>query len=230
MKFSIVASAVAMGLSVLLGSSGVEAGTLKISIDLSKQRLHVAENGSSLHSWPISSGVEGYRTITGTFKPQWMTRMHYSRKYDDAPMPNAIFFRGGFAIHGTYSTGRLGSPASHGCVRLAPGNAKALYELVSRHGRDQTTISIYGSAPSAPKVARHQSQHRLASGRYESPPARFSRQQRYSSYNSYSGYDRYGSRPPRIIYRDGQAYMYVGREAARRYHARPRYPSYYDYY
>ncbi len=225
MKLSNVTSAVAIGLCVLFSGSVVEAGTLKISIDLSKQRLHVVENGSSLHSWPISSGVEGHRTITGTFKPQWMTRMHYSRKYDDAPMPNAIFFRDGFAIHGTYSTGRLGSPASHGCVRLSPGNAKTLYELVSRHGRDQTTISVYGSAPSAPKVASHQSRHRLTASRYEAPP-RLSRPRP----RSYSSYDRYDGRPPRIIYRDGLSYVYVGREAARRYYARPRYPSYYDYY
>ncbi len=110
----------------LAAGPAAEAGTLKISVDLTSQRMHVKENGKTIHSWTISAGRRGYRTVIGTFKPKWMTRMHYSRKYHNAPMPNAIFFHGGFAIHGTYATGRRGSPASHGCVRLALGNAKKL--------------------------------------------------------------------------------------------------------
>jgi hypothetical protein len=70
--------------------------------------------------------------------------MHYSRKYHMSPMPYSIFFRGGYAIHGTYATGALGRPASHGCVRLAPGNAKRLYEIVQAEGG---SISITGAPP-----------------------------------------------------------------------------------
>jgi L,D-transpeptidase catalytic domain len=72
--------------------------------------------------------------------------MHYSRKYDMSPMPYSIFFRGGYAIHGSYATGAPGRPASHGCVRLAPGNAAVLYQLVQAEG---ATISISGSPPRA---------------------------------------------------------------------------------
>lgn len=227
-------------LSVACIASVAEAGSLKVSIDLSSQRMTVKENGATLHSWPISSGRSGYRTITGTFTPKWMTRMHYSKKYDDAPMPNSIFFSGGFAIHGTYATGRLGSPASHGCVRLSPGNAKRLYDLVQSHGRGNTTISIYGTARDrAPVVAERQ---RSRSNRYES---RDGYDDDYvTSRSSVSSRSMYGSQAkrrnryadetsrrsrsgsPKVIYRNGVPYVYVGREAARRYYSRAGYSGY----
>jgi lipoprotein-anchoring transpeptidase ErfK/SrfK len=58
-------------------------------------------------------------------------------------MPHSIFFRGGIAIHGTYETAWLGRPVSHGCVRLQPANAAALYGLVEREGRGATTIVVH---------------------------------------------------------------------------------------
>jgi lipoprotein-anchoring transpeptidase ErfK/SrfK len=57
-------------------------------------------------------------------------------------MPHSIFFHGGYAIHGSYETRYLGRPASHGCVRLHPSNAAALYSLVRKHGSGKTVIKI----------------------------------------------------------------------------------------
>jgi lipoprotein-anchoring transpeptidase ErfK/SrfK len=71
-----------------------------------------------------------------------MARRWFSRKYYNSPMPHAIFFYHGFAIHGTYDLARLGGPASHGCVRLHPSNAAALFALVERRGRHNTRIVI----------------------------------------------------------------------------------------
>jgi len=220
MKFwtsTVVATLVVAALSI---STVVQAGTLKVKIDLTHQSMSVQENGQTVHTWPISSGRAGHRTVTGTFKPQWMTRMHYSRKYDNAPMPNAIFFHGGFAIHGTYATGRLGSTASHGCVRLAPGNARTLYNLVSRHGSAKTTISISGTARDrAPAVAS--SRRGKSRGRYAYADDTSLRMDGYSSYRGSRSYRDSGR--PKIIYRDGRPYMYVGKKAARRYYAKKRY-------
>ena len=70
------------------------------------------------------------------------TRMHYSKLYDYTPMPYSIFFHGGFAIHGTLAVRSLGRAVSHGCVRLSPGNARSLFELVQSHGLQNTTIEI----------------------------------------------------------------------------------------
>ena len=64
-------------------------------------------------------------------------------------MPHAIFFYYGFAIHGTNQVRHLGSPASHGCVRLAPQNATKLFNLMRAEGG---TITISGSPPGQPPV------------------------------------------------------------------------------
>jgi lipoprotein-anchoring transpeptidase ErfK/SrfK len=74
-----------------------------------------------------------------------MERMWYSRRYDWSPMPHAIFFHKGYAIHGTQHLSRLGSRASHGCVRLHPAHAAALFALVRDHGSRRTTIAVSGS-------------------------------------------------------------------------------------
>jgi L,D-transpeptidase-like protein len=127
--------------------------TLVLKADLRAQRLTVEEKGKVRHVWLISSGRGGYSTKTGTFRPQWTSRMHYSRQYDLSPMPHAVFFNSGTAFHGTQAVGLLGRPASHGCIRLAPGNAAQLYGLVHRHGMYQTKVIVHGGSK-GPAVAR----------------------------------------------------------------------------
>ena len=116
---------------------------VQIHIDLSTQTMTVNSSSGS-YVWPVSTARSGYVTPRGSYRPTSLQRMHYSRKYHMSPMPHSIFFRGGYAIHGTYATGALGRPASHGCVRLAPGNAAQLFAMVQREGAN---ISITGSAP-----------------------------------------------------------------------------------
>lgn len=120
---------------------------LKAVIDLSAQEMQIYVDGSQQYNWKISSGRNGYRTPDGYYKPQWLSRMHYSKKFDDAPMPYAVFFKGGYAVHGTTSISRLGAPASHGCVRLHPDNARTFFELVQRHGKSNSSIELVGHAP-----------------------------------------------------------------------------------
>jgi lipoprotein-anchoring transpeptidase ErfK/SrfK len=129
--------------------------TLAIDIDLTRQAMTIKEHGKVVGSWPISSGREGYRTPTGTFRPLWQSRMWYSRKYDNAPMPHAVFFNGGVAMHATQATGMLGRPASHGCIRQSPANAAKTYALVSKHGNSHTRIVVRGQPRDAePAIAR----------------------------------------------------------------------------
>lgn len=136
------------------------APSLRVAISLSSQTMSVIEHGQTTHVWKISSGRSGYHTPTGNYRPQWMTRMHYSKKYDNAPMPHSVFFHGGFAIHATYATGALGNPASHGCIRLSPGNAKTFYGLVSKHGKASTRIAITGSTPQRAYAKRTKTQRK----------------------------------------------------------------------
>lgn len=129
--------------------------TLHATIDLTRQRMVVKANGRTLHSWKISSGRSGHETPAGSFRPKWMAKDWYSRTYDMAPMPYAVFFNGGIATHGTTAVGRLGRPASHGCIRLQTANARTFYNLVRRHGRASTRIVVTGRARQAPvNVAR----------------------------------------------------------------------------
>jgi lipoprotein-anchoring transpeptidase ErfK/SrfK len=113
-----------------------------VQIDKSSQRMAVSVDGMTRYNWPVSTGRSGYGTPGGTFHPQSMARHYFSKKYYNAPMPHAIFFYYGFAIHGTNDISRLGGPASHGCVRLHPSHAAALFALVSRNGPRNTTIQI----------------------------------------------------------------------------------------
>lgn len=113
-----------------------------IRVDLSEQRMAVIVEGKLVHSWPVSSGTRGRATPTGFWTPYRMHTMWRSRKYDNAPMAHSIFFYEGFAIHATPYVSRLGRPASHGCVRLAPNNATALFDIVKSYGRENVRVSI----------------------------------------------------------------------------------------
>jgi len=109
--------------------------------------MSVSVNGQPRYAWPVSTGRSGYGTPSGVFAPQMMARSWFSKKYYNSPMPHSIFFYHGFAIHGTNDLGRLGGPASHGCVRLHPGAAATLFALVQRYGMANTSIVIAGGNP-----------------------------------------------------------------------------------
>lgn len=115
---------------------------LVAKIDISQQRMRVYRGNKLLYNWKVSTGKRGFRTPTGNYKPKTMEKMHYSRKYNNAPMPYSVFFRGGYAVHGTRSVKRLGRPASHGCVRLRTSNAKKFYSLIRKAGKRNTSIKI----------------------------------------------------------------------------------------
>ncbi len=139
MRFGIKACALVL---CLMGAARAEA-KVAVEIDLSTQTMHVRSRNAT-YAWPISTARSGYATPRGRYRPTLLKRMHYSRKYHMSPMPHSIFFNGGYAIHGTYETGVLGRPASHGCVRLAPSHAARLYEMVAAEG---ALITIVGVPP-----------------------------------------------------------------------------------
>ncbi|MBL8587013.1 MAG: L,D-transpeptidase [Methylobacteriaceae bacterium] len=142
-------------LIVLLASLGLArpaSAAVDIRVDLTTQTMRVTSSttGES-HVWPVSTARAGYVTPRGVYRAQRLVRMHYSRKYDMSPMPHSIFFRGGYAIHGTGAVKRLGTPASHGCVRLAPANAAKLFSMVKQEG---ARIAISGESPRSTMLAK----------------------------------------------------------------------------
>jgi len=128
----------------VLGAAAVSQAfaAVQVRISLASQRMNVSVDGAPYATWAISTGRQGYGTPAGTYRPQSLRPFHRSSRYNWAPMPHSIFFYHGYAIHGTTEVRNLGRPASHGCIRLSPGNARTLYGLVSRHGMNNTRIMI----------------------------------------------------------------------------------------
>ncbi len=129
---------------------------VRITVDLSSQRMDVSASSGASYSWPISSARSGYVTPRGVYSAVSLQTMHRSKKYHNSPMPHSIFFHGGYAIHGTYETASLGRPASHGCVRISPANAATLFSLVRAEG---ATIQIVGSPPPSMPFAGSSGHH-----------------------------------------------------------------------
>jgi lipoprotein-anchoring transpeptidase ErfK/SrfK len=141
MRFSIARRLIAAVAMVVSAWTAARADVL-VQIDKSSQRMSVSVDGAMRYNWPVSTGRHGYGTPSGVFHPQMLARRWFSRKYHHSPMPYSIFFYHGFAIHGTNEISRLGSPASHGCVRLHPSHAAVLFSLVQHAGARSTRIEI----------------------------------------------------------------------------------------
>ena len=118
---------------------------LIITVNKVSQKMTVVLDGDELYKWPVSTGAPGYETPSGTFRPFRLEKEHFSKEWDDAPMPYSIFFTGdGHALHGSYHVKSLGRRASHGCVRILPANAAILFALVQKTGMSNTRVIIKG--------------------------------------------------------------------------------------
>ena len=129
----------------LAGAATASAQRIIVTINKVSQKMTVAVDGEKKYTWLISTGAPGYDTPSGSYRPFRMEASHFSKEWDDAPMPHSIFFTpAGHAIHGSPYTKRLGTRASHGCVRLAPDNATTLYAMVQKAGMKNTTVLVRG--------------------------------------------------------------------------------------
>lgn len=195
---------------------------VNITISKSQQQMLVTIDGGPTYRWPVSTGRSGYDTPMGNFGAIRLERVYFSKKYDDAPMPNSVFFYGGYAIHGTLEERRLGNAVSHGCVRLARDNAAVLYAAVAAHGMSRTHIRITdGPVFGAPVVARSYDERRTRDERqkpyqesYEASSRRADRG--YRGAPAYRGFEEFAApryrepqprvywddAPPRRVYRD----------------------------
>ena len=136
-------------LSSVLMAQG-PAWAVTIDIDIPTQRMEVKTASGQTMSWKVSTARKGFVTPPGSYTPYSLQKMHYSRKYDMAPMPHSIFFHEGYAIHGTVSVAQLGRPASHGCIRLSPANAAQLFNIVKLEG---ALITIHDGASAKATLA-----------------------------------------------------------------------------
>ena len=111
-------------------------------VKIGDQKLQLYERGKFLSQWDISSARPGKITPRGSWTAKWLSRNHRSSIYDGAEMPYSVFFYGDYAIHGTRQVNKLGEPASAGCIRLHPDNAKIFFELARLYGVENTLVKI----------------------------------------------------------------------------------------
>ena len=124
--------------------TGKPSVTATVSLSQQMMVLRVVDRAglAKTYLWKVSTGKDGYATPTGVWNPTWLSIDHRSKTYDNAPMPFAVFFTGGYAVHATDAVARLGQPASHGCVRLAKDNAAMFFDLVDTYGKSNTKIVV----------------------------------------------------------------------------------------
>jgi lipoprotein-anchoring transpeptidase ErfK/SrfK len=175
------------------------ASQVLVDVDKTTQQMTVFVDGVETYSWPVSTGMRGYSTPSGTYTASSMNKIWYSKQWDNAAMPHAIFFtKKGHAIHASNETKKLGSPASHGCVRLAPKNAATLFKLVEEKGLKNTQVVLTGVSPGGESNVASQRQRQPAYpdyrgrdqngyyGRYgyydEAPPVRRKRRRLFQPY------------------------------------------------
>ncbi len=179
--------------------AGVAHAGVDVRVDIVAQRMSVTTTDGEVYDWKISSGRKGFRSPNGVYRPTRLEKNWYSRKYGGA-MPYSVFFRGGYAIHGTGAVGALGRPASHGCIRLHPANAAKLFALVKKHGAGQTRIALHGAAPdnlsrfakasssSKAKLAKaHSSKHKIAKAKQRSQGTSVAQQHRGGDWEAARG-------------------------------------------
>jgi lipoprotein-anchoring transpeptidase ErfK/SrfK len=132
---------IALGTALILPGIAV-ADRVVARVSISTQTMKVYHEGRHLFTWPVSTAKDGKITPTGVYEPEFLSRNHRSSLYNNAPMPFAIFYDGHYAIHGTDQIKRLGAPASNGCVRLHPDNAKILFGMVKAEGMENMRVEI----------------------------------------------------------------------------------------
>ena len=162
-----IIAAIAVAAALIGFATPSQAGLLSIfqpkpkvvaTVSISQQKMFLAvTNGrgqTTNYVWTVSTGRNGFETPTGQYQPTWLSKDHKSAQYEDAPMPFAVFFTGGYAVHATEAVSQLGKPASHGCVRLAPENAEAFFDFVETYGKFNTKIIVTGARPTSLRAER----------------------------------------------------------------------------
>ena len=168
--------------TLMLLTAGAAQAKVSITVDKDAQMMTVAVDGVERYHWPVSTGNPSHETPNGSFRTFRMEADHFSKEFDDAPMPHSIFFtKIGHAIHGTESERSLGLPVSHGCVRLSRANATTLYALVEQQGVLNTTVTLTGSSTVA--LARKRGNTAVARAEPAQPDQQYSTQQYQQQYS-----------------------------------------------
>ncbi|MBO0755402.1 MAG: L,D-transpeptidase family protein, partial [Bradyrhizobiaceae bacterium] len=151
MRRSSVITTIATTTTLVAFAAGDAEARLDLYVDKSVQQMSVIQNGRLLYVWPLSTGRDKFSAPSGVYTPERLERSWFSRAYYNSPMPHAIFFHGGYVIHGSDDISKVGGPASRGCIRLHPDDAALLFSMVKLEGPDNTVIFIDGDSGRPPR-------------------------------------------------------------------------------
>ena len=153
-------------------------GPVVVLVSVPQQAMNVYRNGILIGRSSVSTGTKGNATPGGVFSILEKKQEHYSKKYDNAPMPNMQRLTWtGIAMH----SGNLpGYPASHGCIRMPYDFSKLVFAATSKGGTvvvadGKTPVPHLASNPGfmlAPKDLSAGMLRPLANNSYDWHPAR----------------------------------------------------------
>ena len=119
---------------------GVRKGQQWVDVNLERQTLIAYEGSQPVMATMVSTGDDEYPTQHGIFRVYWkvsetdMTSdMGAEEQYMAESVPWSLFFWKGQALHGAYWHNSFGIPRSHGCINLAPRDARFLLEWSKPH-------------------------------------------------------------------------------------------------
>ncbi|MGW3949972.1 L,D-transpeptidase family protein [Streptomyces sp. NPDC004752] len=111
-----------------------------LCIDKTSRTLRWMIAGRTVSTMPVRFGSQYTPTREGVFHIYWKSRHHVSTLYD-SPMPYAMFFSGGQAVHYSYDFAARGyAGGSHGCVNVRDETAIASLFAQVRTG-DKVVVS-----------------------------------------------------------------------------------------
>ncbi|MER7476874.1 L,D-transpeptidase family protein [Streptomyces sp. NPDC126510] len=111
-----------------------------LCIDKTSRTLRWMVGGRTVSTMAVRFGSRGTPTREGVFSVYWKSRDHVSTLYD-SPMPYAMFFSGGQAVHFSADFAARGyAGASHGCVNVRDEAAIAQLYAQVRNG-DKVVVS-----------------------------------------------------------------------------------------
>jgi murein L,D-transpeptidase YcbB/YkuD len=148
-----------------------ERGPLRLDLNIPALQLAVYEGDELVKTYGVAVGKRGHDTPTGEFtmshaewNPWWRPppgREWTRGKEDTPPGPNnpmgrvKLFFAPLYFIHGTPEAESIGSPASHGCVRMRNSDAIELARLVHSHAAPNVGSAAIDRILSQPRNTRH---------------------------------------------------------------------------
>jgi hypothetical protein len=153
-------------------------GPVVALVSIPQQTMHVYRNGILIGRTTVSTGAKGHGTPSGVFTILEKREKHYSKKYNNAPMPNMQRLTWtGIAMH----SGNLpGYPASHGCIRMPWDFSRLLFSTTAKGGTvvisdgktRQPHLAANPGVMLAPKDFTPEMLHPLAKNEYDWRPER----------------------------------------------------------